>query len=54
MATGVHRQYRIAHRREQRLQLQVPALAREKVYKLHRLDPDHPQQGIIKFVQHSL
>ncbi|MNT92482.1 hypothetical protein D3C72_2337760 [compost metagenome] len=54
MATGVHRQYRIAHRREQGFQLQVPALAGEKVDQLHRLDPDHPQQGVVKFVQHGL
>ncbi|MNP54783.1 hypothetical protein D3C76_1493690 [compost metagenome] len=54
MATGVHRQYRIAHRREQGFQLQVPALAGEKVDQLHRLDPDHSQQGVVKFVQHGL
>ncbi|MNM92038.1 hypothetical protein D3C81_1043570 [compost metagenome] len=54
MAAWVHRQHRVTHRRQQRLQLQAPAMARQKVDQLDCPHTDHPQQRIVEFVQHRL
>ncbi|MNN52935.1 hypothetical protein D3C81_1676650 [compost metagenome] len=54
LATPIHRQHRIAHRGEQRIELQAPTLAGQDVHQLHRLHALHPQQGIVEFVEHRL
>ena len=48
------RQHRIAHGRQQRIQVQAAALAGEHVDDLHREHAAHPQQRAVQFVEHFL
>ncbi|MNQ76419.1 hypothetical protein D3C85_912620 [compost metagenome] len=54
MAARVHRQHRVAHGRQQRIQLHSPVLAGQQVHQLHGLHAVHSQQGVVEFVQHAL
>ena len=53
LASAVHRQYRVAHGREQGVELQVSALAGEDIDHFHRLHAAHLEQRIVQLFEHG-
>jgi hypothetical protein len=51
LAVAVQCQHRVGHGRQQRVELQVPALAGQDVDHRHRLHAAHAEQGIAQFLE---